>query len=315
MDALVIGGGVTGLAAAWELERQGLDYTLVEVKGRLGGSVVSERRGGWVLDGGPFVLKQTRPWPLLDALGLEGALEPVTALPDGAQLVAFRDGAQTLTDALAARLTRGRVLTRMAVSSIGLTGKRFAVCLENGMVYDAGALIVAAPARYAERMFYGFIPEIALRLLRFRYDTVTRVTLGFHAEDAPLPLVCPPDPACAFIRWTTSAHRAPPGHVLIQVGVRFPLAQTTPEALAAEVCRGLKLAAAPLVVRADHWPESHALAPHDPDHDRLMGEIEALLPPGIALAGSDYRARRFEDRLDQGVAAARRAVQSAAHLS
>ena len=308
MDALVIGGGVTGLAAAYELERLGAAYTLIEVKGRLGGSVVSERRAGWVLDGGPFVLKQTRPWPLLDALGLGGALDTAANLPDGSRLVVFKDGTQALVDALAARLARGRVLTRMAVSSVGLAGRRFAVCLENGLVCDADALVVAAPARYAERMFYGFIPEIALRLLRFRYDTITRVTLGFRADDIPLPLICPPDPACAFVRWTTSPHRVPPGHALAQVGVRFPLAQTTPDALAAEVCRGLKLAAAPLVVRADHWPESHALNTHSPDHDRLMAEIEALLPPGAALAGSDYRARRFEDRLVQGAAAARRAL-------
>lgn len=320
MDALVIGGGVTGLAAAYELERLGATYALIEVKSRLGGSVISERRGGWVLDGGPFVLQQTRPWPLLEALGLNDALDPVTDWPNGARLVVFKGGTQALVDALAARFKRGRVLTRMAVSSVGLVGRRFAACLENGLVCDADALVVAAPARYAERMFYGFIPEIALRLLRFRYDTITRVTLGFHASDVPLPLRCPPDPACAFVRWTSSPHRVPPEHVLAQVGVRFPLAQTTPEALAAEVCRGLKLAATPLVIRADHWPESHALAPYDPDHDRLMDEIEALLPPRLALAGSDYRARRFEDRLFQGAAAARQALgagddQSSSDLS
>ena len=308
MDALVIGGGVTGLAAAYELERLGLDYALIEVKGRLGGSVTSERRGGWLLDGGPFILKQTRPWPLLDEIGLGDALEVVAALPDAGRLVAFRDGTQALVDALAARLARGRVLTRMSASSVGMAGRRFAVCLENGMVYTADALVVAAPARYAERMFYGFIPEIALRLLRFRYDTVTRVTLGLRAADAPLPLRCPPDTACAFVRWTASPRRAPPGHVLAQMGVRFPLPQASADALIAEACRALRLSAAPAQARADYWPEAHALGPHDPAHDRLMDEIEALLPPGVALAGSDYRARLFEDRLTQGAAAARRAV-------
>jgi protoporphyrinogen oxidase len=308
MSALVIGGGVTGLAAAYELERLGLDYTLIEVKGRLGGSVTSERRGPWVLDGGPFILKQTRPWPLLDALGLGSALDEVAVLPDGARLVTFKDGTQSLVDALVARLTRGRVLTRMSASSIGMIGSRFAVCLENGMVYDADALIVAAPARYAERMFYGFITEITLRLLRFRSDTITRVTLGLRAGDAPLPLACPPDLACAFARWTASPHRVPPGHVLAQVGVRFPLPQTSADALAAEVCRALNISGAPLVTRADYWPEAHALGPYDPAHNTLVDEIEALLPPGLALAGSDYRARLFEDRLTQGAAAARRAV-------
>ncbi len=304
----MIGGGVTGLAAAYELERLGADYALIEVKGRLGGSVTSERRGGWLLDGGPFILKQTRPWPLLAEIGLSDALDVVAALPDAARLVTVKDGTQALVDALAARLARGRVLPRMAASSIGVLGRRFTVCLENGLVYDAGALVVTAPARYAERMFYGFIPEVALRLLRFHYDTITRVTLGLRAADAPLPLRCPPDLGCAFARWTTSPQRVPPGHVLAQVGVRFPLAQASAADLAAEARRALRLSAAPLLTRADYWPEAHALGPHDPAHDRLMDEIEALLPPGLALAGSDYRARLFEDRLTQGAAAARRAV-------
>ncbi len=31
-----------------------------------------------------------------------------------------------------------------------------------------------------------------------------------------------------------------------------------------------------------------------------MAQIEAQLPPGIALIGSDYRALHLEDRVDQG---------------
>ena len=308
MTVMVIGGGISGLAAAFELERLGVDYTLIEVKGRLGGSVVSARSGGWVLDGGPFVLQRTRPWPLLASLGLDDALYTVARLPDGTEQVAFKIGTQTLVDALAARLQRGRILTRMAVSTLGAVGSRFSVCMENGMVYDADALIVAAPARFAERMFYTFVPEISLRLLRFRYDTITRVSLGFAADAIRLPPVSPPDLGFALRRWTDSPHRVPPGHVLVQIGVRFPLAQTTADALAQEVCRSHKWHAEPVITRADYWPESHALNPHAPEHAALMDEIDVLLPARVALVGSDYRARRFEDRLSQAIDAARRVI-------
>jgi hypothetical protein len=37
-----------------------------------------------------------------------------------------------------------------------------------------------------------------------------------------------------------------------------------------------------------------------------MTEIEALLPDGVALAGGDYRARYFEDRVMDGQTAARK---------
>ncbi len=46
-NVVVIGGGLTGLAAAWELERQRIPYTLIEVKKRFGGSIITERRDGF----------------------------------------------------------------------------------------------------------------------------------------------------------------------------------------------------------------------------------------------------------------------------
>ena len=304
-DVMGVGGGVTGLAAAYELEKLGVDYTLIEVKGRLGGSVVSERRDGFVLDGGPFVLHRTREWPFLAELGLEEAVAPVAKLADGSDLVTFKDGTQTLTDALVQRLQTGRILTRMAVSTIGQVENRYAICMENGMMMEAAALIICAPARFAERMFYTFQPEISLRLLKFHYDTITRVSLGYRAEAVTLPLEAPPDPGFAFGRWTNEPHRVPPGHVLLQIGVRFPLNKTTPEQMVEELTRTMGWPSDPVVSRVDYWPESHSLSPYTDEHDTLMTEIEALLPGGVALAGNDYRARLFEDRVLHGQAAAR----------
>lgn len=57
---VIAGGGITGLTAAYRLLRAGSDaagapieVTLLEARPRLGGTIVTERRDGFVLDGGP----------------------------------------------------------------------------------------------------------------------------------------------------------------------------------------------------------------------------------------------------------------------
>ncbi|MCA9903810.1 MAG: FAD-dependent oxidoreductase, partial [Anaerolineae bacterium] len=103
-DVIVIGGGLTGLSAAWELERLGVNYTLIEVKPRLGGSIHSECMAGFVIDHGPFVLEKYGDWPFLAELGLQDSLMALGRYRDG-ELVIFREGTQTLVEALVSRLT------------------------------------------------------------------------------------------------------------------------------------------------------------------------------------------------------------------
>ena len=49
-DVVVIGGGLSGLAAGYELERRGVRYTMIEVKPRFGGAIRSSSAGGFVMD-------------------------------------------------------------------------------------------------------------------------------------------------------------------------------------------------------------------------------------------------------------------------
>lgn len=304
-DVIVIGGGLSGLAAAWELERQAVPYTLIEVKGRLGGSIISERRDGFVMDGGPFVMAQSGEWSWLAELGLHDALYELGKLPTQSRMVAFKDGTQTLVDALARQLVSGRVMTRMSVSTLGQVDEQFAVCLENGMVIHAAALIVAAPARYAERMFYTFQPKISEQLLDFHYDTITHVSLGYSKEVFSPPFEAPPDAGFAFGHWTDSEYRVPPGHVLLQVGVRFPLPRSTPENVINALLNAMHWPTETVVSRVDYWPESHCFNPHHPGHDEVMRTINQHLPPGMALIGSDYQGWHVEQRVERGIQAAR----------
>ena len=108
---VVVGGGITGLAAAHravELARERsteLELTLVEGRDRLGGTIATERAGGFLVEAGPDSFLSEKPWALAlcRRLGVEhrlvrtedrfrkvfvwrgGRLHP---LPDGFQLLA-----------------------------------------------------------------------------------------------------------------------------------------------------------------------------------------------------------------------------------
>ena len=74
---------------------------------------------------------------------------------------------------------------RMAVSSIGEVAGHYALCMENGLVFDAKRLIIALPARYAERLFYGYISPITETLLDYHYDTIQRISIVCKTSDLP----------------------------------------------------------------------------------------------------------------------------------
>ena len=63
---VVIGGGVTGLAAAHKLAELGYakETVLLEASGRLGGALRSERRGDFLLEHGPDAFLTEKPWAL-----------------------------------------------------------------------------------------------------------------------------------------------------------------------------------------------------------------------------------------------------------
>src|SRR5437773_67684 len=53
MTCVVVGAGLTGLSAAWELIRAGTEVIVLESERRAGGVVVTERREGFIVEGGP----------------------------------------------------------------------------------------------------------------------------------------------------------------------------------------------------------------------------------------------------------------------
>jgi oxygen-dependent protoporphyrinogen oxidase len=74
----IVGGGITGLAAAWELERRKIPYLLLEASSRLGGKLRSEVHDGFLIEAGPDSFVTQRPWALELAreVGIETELIP-----------------------------------------------------------------------------------------------------------------------------------------------------------------------------------------------------------------------------------------------
>ncbi len=71
MKVAVLGGGVTGLTAAWRLRQGGHEVRLLEASARLGGSVRTEAREGWLVEAGPNALQESPEIAsLLGELGL-----------------------------------------------------------------------------------------------------------------------------------------------------------------------------------------------------------------------------------------------------
>ncbi len=75
-SVVVIGGGISGLAAARRLADAGASFLLLEAGNRLGGKIVTDRVGGFTIEGGPDCFLASKPdgVGLVRQLGLEGRL-------------------------------------------------------------------------------------------------------------------------------------------------------------------------------------------------------------------------------------------------
>jgi oxygen-dependent protoporphyrinogen oxidase len=95
MAIAVIGGGVTGLAAAYRLQRLGFDPTVYEAAPEVGGVARTERRSGFLAEAGPNSLTTPKPAiaALLTELGLADQL--LEANPAARKRYIVRDGRLT----------------------------------------------------------------------------------------------------------------------------------------------------------------------------------------------------------------------------
>lgn len=123
----VIGGGISGLATAYEFAQRGIDYVLLEAGERLGGVIRTERVDGFTIDAGPDSLLVQKPAAidLCQELGLGDRLFP-TCPPRTAYI-----------------LRRGRLVPLPRASVLGIP-TRFIPFLRSGLLTVGGIARVAA---------------------------------------------------------------------------------------------------------------------------------------------------------------------------
>jgi protoporphyrinogen/coproporphyrinogen III oxidase len=144
----IVGGGVSGLAAAYELARQAeagadVEAVLFEAAGRFGGVIETVREGGFTIEGGPDAWVTAKPWAreLAVELGLESELIAsndhmrkthiflATKENLGGSLVAMPDGFHMMVPSELAALTESALFTAEAIAAYGAEPGRAAELL------------------------------------------------------------------------------------------------------------------------------------------------------------------------------------------
>jgi protoporphyrinogen/coproporphyrinogen III oxidase len=166
-EVAIIGGGITGLTAAYELTRHGRFVTVLEASPRAGGLIRTEHSGGFTVEAGPDSLLATKP----------AGLELVRALGLGSEVIHVRTpGAFVL---------RGHRLYRLpSPSLLGLPLRRRAL-----MGYDLlprrARLRLAREPRVPQRMLADDESVASFFRRRFGADTVDLIAQpllgGIHA--------------------------------------------------------------------------------------------------------------------------------------
>lgn len=87
-DVIIVGGGIAGLATAYELQRRGVPFRILERSARAGGVIFTEKIDGFTFDAGPDALLIQKPAAitLCKELGLGDRLFP-TSLPRAAYIL------------------------------------------------------------------------------------------------------------------------------------------------------------------------------------------------------------------------------------
>jgi len=126
-DTVIIGGGISGLAAAYYLSKAGARATLLESRARLGGVIETVSQDGCTLEAGPDSFLSAKPaaLELIEELGLAGQVIGsndhlrVTFVRRGGRLIPLPDGLMMMVPTkilplLATRLVGWRTKLRMA---------------------------------------------------------------------------------------------------------------------------------------------------------------------------------------------------------
>ena len=327
VTVVVAGAGIAGLAAAWELSRARVDAIVLEAGRRPGGMIVSERRDGFIVEGGPdgFLAAEPDIQVLAHEAGIGARLvdqlvkgstqwtgKSLEPLPEGraAELLgiqttadeyrfrSFAGGMGEIVDALAAQPP----LARMIRPAQGVTGlapatRGWRLSVTGGSTVEAEAVILALPAWTTARLVAAAGAPGGRHLDDVVYHPSLTVSLAYRAEQ----LAAPPL-GTGFVAagaWSGAVracsysslkypNRAPPGHVLLRAFLGP--ADGDPATLAhTELASILGIeGGGPLWSRAFAWPRG--LPRYKPGHAEQVAAVrhELLRLAPLAITGAGF---------------------------
>ncbi|HVU34728.1 MAG TPA: protoporphyrinogen oxidase [Opitutaceae bacterium] len=224
------------------------------------------------------------------------------------EIVSFREGLQTLPNALASRLPPG-VLTCNAVIEALVPGRPWSIVWRDARngggthTENFTAVIVALPAPALAQLRFGTLGERPLASLdSIEHPPVSSLFLGYRREQVAHPLdgfgVLAPEierRSVLGILFSSSLFpgRAPDGHVALTVmsgGMRQPeIARLSPEKMLAAVERDLRellgVSGAPVFQRHSFWPR--AIPQYNLGYERYLEAMATAERsyPGLHIGG------------------------------
>jgi len=215
MTVAVVGAGLAGLSAAWEVKQAGAEVVVLDAGRQPGGMIVTERRDGFIVEGGPdgFLAAEPDIQELAREVGIEGRLvdqlvrgstlwagggRRLETLPEGraAELLgiqgvadsglsrgfrSFATGMADVVEALVACLAP-RLRTTQGVTAIARAARGWRLSFTGGSALEAEAVILAVPAWVAARLLAGLGVSAARALDTVLYAPSITVSLAYRAD-------------------------------------------------------------------------------------------------------------------------------------
>lgn len=127
-EVIVVGGGISGLSAAYDLTRGGATCTVLEKKSRMGGVIETRTIENCVIEGGPdsFLSAKPEALALIQELGLAGKVigsndqERVTYILKKGRLVELPEGVMMIVPSRVMPMVKSRLLSWPAKMRMGL---------------------------------------------------------------------------------------------------------------------------------------------------------------------------------------------------
>ena len=255
----------------------------------------------------------------------------------------LRDGLGELTSKLVEQLEVSRIHLGQRVTGIELApggpggaadrcSRRYQIFCEDGLAFDADAIVLAMPTHECSRLLGPLHPALAELLGEIPYSSSMTASLGYakgavELLPAGFGYLVPRKEgrrmlACTFVHRKFN-HRAPEGKALLRCflgGSRDPEALNLSDDQVVTLVRReltdiLNFSLEPLFWRIHRWPAS--MAQYPVGHAERLRKIQSQLDdlPGIYLAGNAYSGIGISDCIRTGRAAAQRAIAMTAPAS